>query len=120
MRGFIHLLKVNIGLAQIDRIHSAADIHTNHVGDDLVQNRHGRPNGAADSRMDIRHNADTASCSELAVAHSADLLDGFILSNLRIAERSIHLAFNLKHSLLLQIALLFLRQPFRCLSFSRI
>ncbi len=98
---FIHFFKINIGFSQIDRIHAAADVHAYHVRNGFPVNRHGGADGAAFSRMHIRHNTDLGTLRHGVIAHPSDLLYGFLLHYLCVAERCIHLSFNLYHRILL-------------------
>ena len=54
----IQLLKVNAPVAEVHGVHTAADVHSDHVGDSLVRNGHGGANSAALSRVHVRHDAD--------------------------------------------------------------
>ena len=44
--------------------------------------------------MDVRHNANLTACGEVVVAHSADLLDSFILDDLGEADCGVYLPFD--------------------------
>ena len=93
----VHALHVDIAPAERDRVHAAADIHTDDVGDDLVPDRHGRADGAALPGVDVGHDADPAPGGDLIIAHSADLLDGLVLDDAGKADRRIHLSFDFHH-----------------------
>ena len=88
---------IDLDPAEVNGVHSAANIHAHDIGDGLVDDRHGRADGAALSGMDIRHDADTAARREFIIAHPADLLDGFILDNPGKAESGIYLSPDLHH-----------------------
>ena len=92
---FIEFLIINICFSEVNRIHSASDIHSHNIGDCLIRNGHGRTDRAALTRVHIRHDADPAARSEFIVAHAADLLDCFLFDHGSIAYGCIDLTFNL-------------------------
>ena len=51
----IKRFKVDIRPAEINRIHSAANIHADHIGNDLINDRHRCADRTALSCMNIRH-----------------------------------------------------------------
>ena len=91
----IEFLIINICFSEVNRIHSASDIHSHNIGNCLIRNGHGRTDRAALTRVHIRHDADPAARSEFIVAHAADLLDCFLFDHGSIAYGCIDLTFNL-------------------------
>ena len=53
----IQCLQVYFVLSQIHRQHTAADIHTNNIGTNLIAQCSSKANHAAAAHMDIRHDA---------------------------------------------------------------
>ena len=97
MRRVVEALHVDVTFAQVDSVHSAANIHTHDVRDGLVDYGHGGANGAAASGVNIRHDPDTAVPRKLIVAHSPYLLDGVLIHNAGIADGGIQFSFDLNH-----------------------
>ena len=78
--------------------HAAADIHTHHTGNHLIRNGHGRPDGTAFSRVNVRHDADFAVPKRFFVADQADLLLCFSVQRRRIAQRGIEFSLYFDHN----------------------
>ena len=97
MRRFIQLLQIGLAFSQTHRVHAAADIHADYVGDGLVGDRHGGADRAALAGVHVGHDADLTSFGQGVVTHSADLLDRFVLNDLGVADRGINFSFDFKH-----------------------
>ena len=96
-RGFIQLFEIDVSPAQRDRIHSAADIYPDNIGDRLICHSHSRPDCTACSGVYIRHNPDPAPQGEFIITHAADLIDRLLLYHRGIADCCVHLSSDLKH-----------------------
>ena len=94
-------LKVDINFAELNGIHSAADIDAYNVWHDLIGDGHCCADSAAFACMDIGHYPYLGAGGEFIIAHSPYLLDCFILYDVRITERRAYLSFDLEHFLLL-------------------
>lgn len=97
MNCFIQLFEINCFVPQIDRIHTAANIHTDNIRNSLVSYCHRCSDCTAFPGVNIWHNADPAVVCNLIIAHSPNLTDCLILNYCRIANRRIHFSFYLKH-----------------------
>ena len=95
--GLVQTLRIDLALSQLHRVHPAADIHADHVGDGLVDDRHGGADGAALACVDVGHDADPAARGEFIIAHPADLLNGLVLDHLCEADRGIDFSFDFQH-----------------------
>ena len=95
MRCLIQLFKIKSRLTQIDCVHSATDVDADNIRNGFIHNCHGRSDRAARSRMDIRHDTDSASRREFVITHTADLLDGFLFNYICITDRCIDFSLNL-------------------------
>ena len=93
----VHLLHVNFNLAQIHRVHAAANVYPHNVRHHLVGDSHGGANGAATSCVYIRHNTDFAAGGKLVVAHPANLLHCLVLDYLGKAESGVNFSLNFQH-----------------------
>ena len=56
----VQTLEINLTLGQFHRFHAAANVYTHQIRHDLIRNGHGRPDGTAFSRVNVRHDADFA------------------------------------------------------------
>ena len=83
----IEAYKVDLALAEVDRIHPAADVDTDEIRDDLVPHSHCRADRAALAPVHIGHDADARPLRELVVTHAADLLHRLVLDYLCICNR---------------------------------
>lgn len=83
--------------SQADRVHAAPDVHAHQVGNHLVDDGHGRADGAAHAGMRVGHDGDARAARELLVAHGADLLDGGIFDLRGVAGGGGVRAFDFKH-----------------------
>ena len=59
---------------------TAANIDTDHIGDSLVPDGHGRTDGTAFACVNVRHDSNRATLSEVIVAHATNLVDGLLLN----------------------------------------
>ena len=50
--------------------------------------------GAPLTGVHVGHDADLGSCGHVVIAHSSDLLDRFVLDDLRVADRSVYFSFD--------------------------
>ena len=94
----IQLFRIDLPLCDPDGFHAAADIHTHHTGNHLIRNGHGRPDGTAFSRVNVRHDADFAVPKRFFVADQADLLLCFSVQHRRIAQRGIEFSLYFDHN----------------------
>ena len=93
----IQFFKIQLLFSDIHCIHTTANIHTYHIGNRLIRNRHSRANGTAFSCVHIRHNPNFTVFCKIIVTHSADLLNGLFLHNFCKTQGSIHFPFDFKH-----------------------
>ena len=101
MSGLVYFGKVEVGLAKINCVHTASNIDTDNIGNDLVDDSHRCADRASCARVYVRHNANAAASCELVVTHSADLLDCLLFAHFGVADCCIHFALDLKHTDLL-------------------
>ena len=83
---------------QFYRFHAAANVYTHQIRHDLIRNGHGRPDGTAFSRVNVRHDADFAVPKRFFVADQADLLLCFSVQRRRIAQRGIEFSLYFDHN----------------------
>ena len=57
MCSLINFFKVYISLTKINRVHSASDIDTYHIGNCFILNCHCGSNGTAFTGMNVRHDS---------------------------------------------------------------
>ena len=81
VRRLIHLLKINVDIAEVHGVHSATDIHTNHRGNDLVGYRHSRTNSTPLARVNVGHNSFLRGRKRLGITHLAKLLARSIIKS---------------------------------------
>ena len=93
----IQLFQVDGPWADIYGVHAATNIYANHIGNCLVDDRHGGTDGASFTSVDIGHDANLAASGKLLIAHPADLLDSLIFYNSGIAGGCGNLSFDLEH-----------------------
>ena len=93
----VQLGQVKLHMAQLHGVHAAADVHAHQVGDRLVRDGHGGADGAALTRMDVRHDPNAAPGGEFAVAQLPDLLHSIVSDHLRVANGGIELSFDLHY-----------------------
>ena len=98
MRRLIHLLKINVNVAKVHGVHSATDIHTDHRGNDLVGDGHGRTDGTTLARVNVGHDSDLRGRKCLGVAHLLDLLTRSIIKGGGEALCSVKLSNYLYHN----------------------
>ena len=91
--------KIDFHISQPHRIHPAADVHSHDIGHRFVRDGHGSADGASLPCMNVGHDPDFAALSEFVIAHSADLLYGFLLHHSAEADCLVHFTFDLKHIL---------------------
>ena len=94
MAGRIKLLKVDLPIAQIDRVHATADVHTHHIGHDLVFDCHGCTNGTTSTGMYIRHDSDFTSLGKTIITHAPNLFNGLVFDHIGISNGRIDFSFN--------------------------
>ena len=95
VRRLIKLLEIDRFLADIYRVHAAADINAYDIRNDLIFDRHCCTDRAALTGVHVRHDPNLAALSHGIVAHSSDLFDGFFFHDFGVADRCIYLSYNL-------------------------
>ena len=78
----VELFKINITCADIDGVHSAANINADNIRHNLISDCHCSADCAAHSGMDIRHDSDLTATGELIVTHSLNLIPCCIFNGL--------------------------------------
>ena len=94
----IQLGEVNLTLGQLHRLHSAANIHAHHAGDDFVLDSHSGADGTALSGVNIGHDADFTACKLRPVTNSLNLLPSRSFQLIGVANSSVVLPLNCYHS----------------------
>ncbi len=85
----IQLLEVDLPISKLHSLHTAADIHADHTGYNLVLNGHGSANGTALTSVDIRHDPDLTAGKLFLIAYCLDLLVCRFLQLWSITDRSV-------------------------------
>ena len=72
--GGIKFFKVDVDIAECYRVHSTADVHTDHIGNNLVNYRHCSTYSTAFSCVYVGHNSYFGVLESLLVTDRLDLL----------------------------------------------
>ena len=94
----VDLRKIDVDIAEVHRIHPAADIDTYHRGNDLVGHRHGRTDSATLACVNVGHDPYLRGLKRLCIANLLYLIRGKLLKLSRKAPCSVKLSYYLYHN----------------------
>ena len=93
----VQLSKVDFALGQFYCLHTAANVHAYHTGNDFVLDGHGGADGTAFSSVHIRHDTDFTARKLGSVTHRLNLLPSRSFQLIGITDGCIVLPLNGYH-----------------------